>query len=249
MIPEDRDAFGEELLACLRREERAEIIERDDGYIDAHGNVPFYFAPYLHWPEHERRAIALARGRCVDVGCGAGRVALYLQEKGLPVVGIDNSPLAIRVCRERGVRELLPIPFTRIDPRVGVIDTWCLFCNNFGLFGSFSRARWMLRRLKGLSSPDALILAESTDPYGTEDPDTRAYHERNRLKGRMPGQLRIRVRHRRKASPWFDYLLVSRAEMESIVAGTGWTVRQFIDGAGGSFIGVIGRAATGRRPG
>jgi hypothetical protein len=28
--------------------------------------------------------------------------------------------------------------------------------------------------------------------------------------------------------PWFDYLLVSPAEMKSILAGTGWRVREIL---------------------
>ncbi|MCK4414566.1 MAG: class I SAM-dependent methyltransferase [Candidatus Eisenbacteria sp.] len=41
------------------------------------------------------------RGRILDVGCGAGRSMLYLQQKGRAVTGIDISPLAIEVCRRR----------------------------------------------------------------------------------------------------------------------------------------------------
>ena len=31
------------------------------------------------------------------------------------------------------------------------------------------------------------------------------------------------------ATPWFDYLFVSKAEMEKLLAGSGWRVAQFID--------------------
>jgi 2-polyprenyl-3-methyl-5-hydroxy-6-metoxy-1,4-benzoquinol methylase len=34
------------------------------------------------------------KGRVLDVGCGAGRHSLYLQEKGFDVLGTDISPLA-----------------------------------------------------------------------------------------------------------------------------------------------------------
>ena len=76
----------------------------------------------------------------------------------------------------------------------------------------------------------ARILATSRDPYGTDDPDHRAYQELNRRRGRMPGALRVRVRHRRVKGPWFDYLIVSPEEMREIVAGTGWRVGRVIPG-------------------
>jgi hypothetical protein len=38
----------------------------------------------------------------------------------------------------------------------------------------------------------------------------------------MPGQIRIRVRYRDASTPWFDYLMVSPAELERLLDGTGW---------------------------
>ena len=173
--------------------------------------------------------------------CGAGRVALHLQNEGHSVVGIDSSPGAIEVCRARGVKEPLNIPFIRIDLRVGEIDSLVLFGNNFGLFGSRARARWLLSRLKSLCSADALIIAQTTDPYRTENPDHLAYHERNRSRGRLGGRLRIRIRYRRIVGPWMDYLLVSKPELESIVVGTGWHVREYIDTESAGYCVILAR--------
>lgn len=70
------------------------------------------------------------------------------------------------------------------------------------------------------------ILAVSYDPYTTTSSRELAYHERNRKRGRMAGQWRIRVRYQAYATPWADYLMVSLAEMEQLVAGTGWHLRR-----------------------
>jgi len=32
----------------------------------------------------------------------------------------------------------------------------------------------------------------------------------------------VRTRYRRWVTPWFDWLFVSRAEMRSVLRGTGW---------------------------
>jgi len=55
----------------------------------------------------------------------------------------------------------------------------------------------------------------------------------------MSGQVRLRIRYKTHATPWFDCLLVSKKEMESIMEGTGWKVRRFIDGDGPVYIAVI----------
>src|SRR5512143_2239846 len=110
-----RDAYGRLLLAKYESgEPTAEIVERDDGYIDTGAEAGAYFAPYSQWSAQERRAIRFARGRVLDIGCGAGRHALYLQEKGLDVTGMDSSPGAVRVCKLRGLRRALVRPIAQV---------------------------------------------------------------------------------------------------------------------------------------
>ena len=51
----------------------------------------------------EQKALKLAKGSILDVGCGAGSHSLYLQEKGLKVKAIDISKGAIDVAKQRGI--------------------------------------------------------------------------------------------------------------------------------------------------
>jgi SAM-dependent methyltransferase len=222
------DAYGREILAILEGREAPEIIERDDGYIDSYRGF-YLLAPFARWDANERRAIRLARGRCLDVGAGGGRVSLHLQEKGHDVVAIDISPLAIQVCKRRGVKDARVMRFQDIPGRLGVFDTIVMFGNNFGLFGSPQRARTLLRRLHRMTSSDARILAETLDPYVTDNPEHLAYHKRNRRRGRTAGQVRIRARSGSSKTPWFDYLFVSRDEMRNIAEGTGWHIARTFD--------------------
>jgi SAM-dependent methyltransferase len=234
------DAFGREILAHHQGHAVREIIERDDGLIELSGGPAAYFAPFRRWYTGERWAMRYARGRVLDVGAGAGRVALHLQQRGAEVTAIDNSPLAIKVCRQRGVRRALLRPIERIGAfGTGSFDTIVMFGNNFGLMGSFDKARRLLGTMYRITSPGGVILAETLDPHGTTDPVHRAYHRRNRRRGRMAGQIRIRVRFRECIGAWFDYLLVSRREMRAIVRGTGWKVRELLDTNGPFYIAVL----------
>jgi hypothetical protein len=74
-----------------------------------------------------------------------------------------------------------------------------------------------------------VIIADTTDPYKTENPAHLAYHERNREKGRMGGQVKIRIRYRQYKGRWFEYLLASKKEMRQILRGTGWKAKNFVD--------------------
>ena len=56
----------------------------------------------------------------------------------------------------------------------------------------------------------------------------------------MSGQLRIRIRYKDYASPWFDYLFVSVKEMNGILSNTGWKISQlFSDSDGPAFVAII----------
>lgn len=177
----------------------------------------------------------------LDVGCGAGRVGLELQDRGHEVVGIDLSPLAVEVSRRRGVRDVRELAVTQVGRELGTFDTIVMFGNNFGLMGSRRRAPWLLRRFRGLTNEGARIMAESVNPYKTDKPEHLAFHERNRRSGRMAGQLRIRIRHGSYATPWFDYLLVSPDEMAELAEGTGWELARVIDEGEHVYVGVLER--------
>jgi SAM-dependent methyltransferase len=206
-----------------------EMVERDDGFINAFAGGSAYLSPFKDWPAHQKAAMRLAKGRVLDVGCGGGRHSLYLQRKGHQVVGVDISPLAIRVCKLRGLKDTRLTPITKLGPRLGKFDTILMLGNNFGLFANRAQARLLLRRFLKLTNPGARIIAETLDIYRRPvNPIHLRYHALNRRRGRMPGQIKIRVRYRNLATPWFDYLLVSKKEMREILDGTGWSARQFL---------------------
>lgn len=218
------DAYGRMILDALENgDETLEIVERDDGLIMAGQLGPAaYLAPFRRWPARQRRALRLARGRVLDVGTGAGRVALHLQERGHEVVAIDSSPGAVEAAKRRGVRDAQLLRVEDVEPSFGVFDTVVMYGNNLGLLSSRERGPRLLRRLARVTNRGARILGETIDPYTTANPLHLAYHERNRTRGRMGGQIRIRVRYRELATPWFDYLFLSEAELEELVDGTGW---------------------------
>lgn len=224
-----RDALGQEVLAFFKGEKSFEIIERNDGYINFSAGAIEYFAEFKDWTEIQKQAIKYAHGRVLDVGAGAGRISLYLQNKNLDVLAIDNSPLAIEVCKKRGVKNAEVIPIEQIGQfKPNSFDTIIMLGNNFGLFGSYRKAKILLKKFYRITSKDALIIVESVDPYTAEEPIHLAYHEFNKQKGRMSGQLRIRVRFRNYATDWFDFLFVSKDEMTEILKDTGWKVKKFI---------------------
>ncbi len=242
MLTGKKDAFGQLLKAYFDGIEVAEIVERDDGFINFGVMGPkTFFSSFDSWDGHVKDAIQNAKGRTLDIGCGAGRFSLYLQSKGLDVTGIDNSELAIEVCRQRGLKNTLGIGIEEIDESLGKFDTFIMMGNNFGLFGSFDKARMLLKKFHSISNNNAIIIAESMNPYGTTNKVHLDYHKRNGNKGRMGGQIRLRIRHLQYKTPYFDYLLASPEEMRNIMENTGWKLGKTYGDENGSYVAVINR--------
>ncbi len=235
-----KDAYGQELWAHFRGKRSYELIEREDGFFALSGGSSAYFQEFKNWPVYQKKAIAYARGRVLDIGAGAGRVSLHLQKKGLKVTAMDNSPLAAKVCKRRGIKNILVLPIEKLG-KLGKVrfDTVVMYGNNFGLFGSFKKAKLLLRKLHRLTTPEGIIIAESNDPYKTGNPLHLSYQKMNRKRERMSGQLRLRVCFRRYVGPWFDYLIVSKREMKEIIRGTGWKVEHFVDSGKSPYIAIL----------
>lgn len=246
-----QDAYGLQLLAQYHRQTpTAEIIERDDCYIDTGSDPGMYFRDYKQWPRIERRAIKLAEGRILDIGCGAGRHSLYLLQKGLDVTGIDISPGAVKVCKLRGLKKALIRSISEVDKfKPDSFDTILMLGNNFGLFGSVDGAKRILKKLYRITSMDARIIAGTRNPYATDSPYHLQYHRLNLKRGRMPGQIRMRVRFEKAVGPWFDYLFVSPEEMEELLGDTDWQIQRFIGSQEANYIAVLRKKFAAHRDG
>src|SRR5262245_27666164 len=224
------DAYGEVLLSQYHsRTTTAEFIERDDNYLDTGSQPGLYFLEYDQWSPLEQQAIGRVTGRVLDIGCGAGRHSLYLQRKGFVVTAIDNSPGAIEVCKLRGLQNAIIKPITEIDDfDADSFDTLLMLGNNFGLFGDAENAKLILKKMFRITSPEAQIIAGTRNPYLTDIPEHLEYHGFNRRRGRMPGQIRMRVRFGKAVGAWFDYLFVSPEEMRGMLEDTDWQIKEFI---------------------
>ena len=216
------DAFGEVLLACQAaggaQGVAHEVIERSDGFLGI-ADAAKYFRTDADV------AFDLASGRVLDIGAGAGRASVALQDRGHDVVALDISAGATEVCRRRGVRttftgSVFDLAASRPEP----FDTFLMLGNNLGLVGGPAQAPSLLEALAAIAAPGARIVGETANPYTTTKPVHLDYHDQNRRSGRLPGQLRLRVRHERTVTPWWDYLLCTPGELVEVIAATPWTL-------------------------
>lgn len=206
------------------------VHRRDDDHT-SRAPVEWYFLPGEEWPEFERVGVGLARGSVLDVGCGAGRTSLWLQERGTDVLAIDKSPGAVAVAADRGVDRVAVADLDFLPVTADQFDT-VLFAGQQFALGSDRRAlAERLRRLWTVVPPGGRIVADLTDPSRVVAPEHAAYQSDNRLEEGLSAR-RFRLEYVGEAGPWLDVLSVAPDVLEDLAEETGWLVAstEFDDG-------------------
>jgi len=122
--------------------------------------LPYLFRDYSGMPKLEQKALQLAKGKVLDVGCGAGNHALWLQDNGVEVKAIDSSKGAIEVCKKREVKNAILLPL--LD-ETETFDTILLLMNGTGIFQELTQVAKYLKHIKSLLNPNGQILIDSSD--------------------------------------------------------------------------------------
>jgi SAM-dependent methyltransferase len=164
-----KDLFGQALIDFQSGNYTEDIITSTN--ISSEDILPldYLFRSFKDMPKLEQKALKLAQGKVLDVGCGAGSHSLYLQEKGLNVKAIDISEGAITVTKNRGV---INTELKDILDEVETFDTILLLMNGTGIFQELTQVSSYLMHLKSLLNSDGQILIDSSDiKYMFEDED------------------------------------------------------------------------------
>jgi SAM-dependent methyltransferase len=91
----------------------------------------------------EATLLGRVMGRCLDIGCGAGRILRYLDSKGQAAMGIDIDPLLIQLCRELGCRTAHLGSWEELE-QFGRFDTFLLLNRSIGIAGDMAGAKRLL---------------------------------------------------------------------------------------------------------
>jgi SAM-dependent methyltransferase len=145
------------------------------------------------------RAIA---GPVLDVGCGPGRHLHALARRGVFSLGVDLSPVAVELARDRGGNAIVGSIFDHI-PGAGTWRTALLLDGNIGIGGNPAR---LLTRLRALLSPRGEVLVE-LEPPGTNT-----------------GTLVARIETRTDVSSWFRWARIAFSDIEATAGAAGYAL-------------------------
>jgi SAM-dependent methyltransferase len=179
------------------------VIEHKDG-----STTPLQVDDWLHIRPGDRALVDRCSGPTLDIGSGPGRLTVALAERGIPALGIDITPYAVRLSLEAGALTLLRNVFDRV-PGTGRWMTVLLADSSIGIGGDPVA---LLHRVRELLSPRGQALVEVQQP------------------GSALRAEQVRLRHGAQTSAWFPWAYVGVDQIAEIARTAGLTAEPWSNG-------------------
>jgi len=157
-----KDLFGKAILDFQTNNATEDLITETSISETDEMSVAYLFRSFAEMPKMEQKALQLAYGKILDVGCGAGSHALYLEkERNLEVTAVDISKNAIAACQLRGIKDARVQDVMTLENEK--FDTILLMMNGAGMCGKLKNIPNFLIKLKSLLNEKGQILLDSSD--------------------------------------------------------------------------------------
>jgi SAM-dependent methyltransferase len=157
-----KDLFGKAILDYQTNNQPEDLITETSISEEDEMSVAYLFRTYYEMPKIEQKALQLAKGKILDVGCGAGSHSLTLQnDRNLDVTSIDISENAIKACTLRGLKKARVQDLMTLENEK--FDTIIILMNGPGICGTLANIPKFLLKLKSLLNLNGQILLDSSD--------------------------------------------------------------------------------------
>ena len=177
-------------------------------------------------PELEQKALQLAKGKVLDVGCGSGSHSLYLQNQGFELKAIDISEGAVAVAKLRGVKM---VQMKDVLEEIETFDTILLLMNGTGIFQELSKVTTYLTHLKSLLNDKGQILIDSSDiQYMYEDEDGGLWIDTN---ANYYGELDYFLSYKGEEEDAMKWLYLDFERLQLACEAVGLQCEKVLDGA------------------
>ncbi len=198
------DIFGQAVLDFFRKGNATDIRVKSQDFDEDVIPVNYLFRTYKEMPKIEQRALDLAQGKILDVGCCAGSHALHLQNKNKDVLAIDVSEGAIKTTKLRGVKKAEVQDFYQIKNQK--FDTILMLMNGSGIIGKLKNLTQFFQHLRTILKPEGKVLLDSSDLRYLFDAEEDGGIWVN--PNQYYGELTYQIGYKNNWSPPFDWLYI-----------------------------------------
>ena len=222
-----KDLFGKAILDYQTNSSPENIITSTSISEEDEMEVAYLFRSFDEMPAIEQKALQLATGKTLDVGCGAGSHGLYLQNKrNIDVHSIDISKNAIQACSLRGLKNLQVIDILNLENEK--YDTILLLMNGTGIFQTLKKTTIYLQKLKSLLYPNGQILIDSSDIIYMfdEDEDGGMWIPNNNYYG----ELTFNLQYKNETEDSFPWLYLDYNTLQNAAFANGLQCQLIMEG-------------------
>lgn len=223
-----KDLFGKAMFDFQTNNSPENIITETTISEEDEMSVDYLFRSYNEMPKLEQKALQLATGKILDVGCGAGSHSLSLQnDRNLDVTSIDISEKAIETCKLRGVKNAKIQNI--LDFEGDKFDTIILLMNGVGIFGKLQNCNKFLSKIKSLLNPGGQILLDSSDIIYMfdEDEDGGKWIPSN---NDYYGELVFNISYKGEKEEPFDWLYLDYNTLQNAAIANGLKCELILEG-------------------
>ncbi len=228
-----KDLFGKAILDYQTNNSPENLITETNISEEDEMEVAYLFRSFNEMPKIEQKALLLAKGKVLDVGCGAGSHSLHLQnEQNLNVTSIDISKNAIKTCEFRGLASAKVVHLLDLDESEK-FDTILLLMNGTGIFGKLENTPKYLQKLKSLLNENGQILIDSSDLIYMFDEDESEDSEGGKwIPGDMDyyGELEFTITYKGEKEDPFPWLYLDYNTLQNAAHANGLECEMIIEG-------------------
>jgi len=227
--------LGRALLDFHRGVASGRIIVHTDLWHDEATPVEAFYRPDDEpLPDLELIALENCRGKTLDLGAGAGRHALELQQRNIDVTALDVSAGAVEVMRDRGVREAR---CGDLDAVAGErYDTILLLMHGIGLVGTLDGLEDFLVRVRRYLVDEGQLIFDSAD-LGIVIPEQFDEGLEDWRKGGLyPGEVEYRLTYKELEGDPYPWLFIDPVTLSDRASAADFEMEVIARGDRGTFL-------------
>jgi SAM-dependent methyltransferase len=223
-----KDLFGKAILDYQTNNAPEDLITETTISEEDEMSVAYLFRSYDDMPQMEQKALQLAKGKILDVGCGAGSHSLSLQnERNLDVTSIDISANAIQACALRGLKNAKVQDVMTLENEK--YDTILLLMNGAGMCGKLKNIPSFLLKLKSLLNPGGQILLDSSDIIYMFDDDEDG-GKWIPSKSEYYGEIVFNISYKGEKEKPFDWMFIDYNTLQNAALDNGFQCELILEG-------------------